>query len=53
MGRPAEKELPPRSPATRGSLPPEGANSPWGGPAENCGPADDECAYSCARERYS
>ncbi|MBC7618721.1 MAG: cobyric acid synthase [Candidatus Saccharibacteria bacterium] len=26
----------PHAPPLRGSLPPEGTNSPWGGPAENC-----------------
>jgi len=28
----------PHAPPLRGSLPPEGANFPWGGPAENCCP---------------
>ena len=30
----------PHAPPLRGSLPPEGANSPWGGPAENCVASD-------------
>jgi len=30
----------PHAPPLRGSLPPEGADSPWGGPAANPGPAD-------------
>ncbi|MDR2155005.1 MAG: molybdopterin-dependent oxidoreductase, partial [Burkholderiaceae bacterium] len=29
----ATRMLPPRSPAARGALPPEGASAPWGGPA--------------------
>ena len=32
----------PHAPPLHGSLPPEGANSPWGGPAENCGSAGGE-----------
>ncbi len=31
-------DAPPRSPTACGSLPPEGANFPWGGPAENFAP---------------
>ncbi|MEN9466478.1 MAG: hypothetical protein RL081_479 [Pseudomonadota bacterium] len=29
-------KISPHAPPLRGSLPPEGANSPWGGPAANC-----------------
>ena len=36
---------PPRSRTSCRSLPPEGANFPWGGPAENCSPSP---ATSCA-----
>ncbi|MES2947534.1 MAG: cobyric acid synthase [Pseudomonadota bacterium] len=32
----------PHAPPLRGSLPPAGANSPWGGPAENCCPTGGE-----------
>ena len=31
----SDKRLAPTLPASRGSLPPEGARSPWGGPAAN------------------
>lgn len=34
--------VPPRSPAARGSLPPEGALAPWGGPAALVVTGDDE-----------
>ncbi|TNF63686.1 MAG: hypothetical protein EP306_00590 [Burkholderiales bacterium] len=38
MGRPGGRPVGPHAPPLRGSLPPEGAGLPWGGPAAGLWP---------------
>ncbi|MBA4262804.1 MAG: hypothetical protein C0443_12505 [Comamonadaceae bacterium] len=51
MGRPGAEFLAPHAPPLRGSLPPEGVDPPWGGPALNSSPPTlRRCAGRCPPE---